>query len=123
MVKPDLQTILQTMLTDIADPECHYWLYSNYFDIQQPTDRTTTQWYMCPLFVDYDSVWNAAFEDEAVLVDVILKNKLPAERERIKIEFSQIYAVKRVHFDEEPKTEAESLLYSDYKKMQMPPVH
>jgi hypothetical protein len=68
-----LSGLLQRMVEDIKDLECSYWLYSNYFDIQPPTERRMTRWW-APLFIDYDALGNPAFEDSALLIDVILKN-------------------------------------------------
>ena len=123
MEEPELKTMLQTMLTDIGDPACTYWLCANYFDILPPTNRTDTRWWMCPLYIDYDSVWNPEFAEDGMLFDVILKNKLPAQKERIRIEYSQIYQIKRVHFDEEPKPEANYLLYNNSARRQRLPIH
>ena len=121
MEETDLPTILRQMLTDINDPKCHYWLYSNYFEIQPPTERTVARWYMTPLFLDYDAIWNAELVEDGMLCDVILKNKLPAERERIKIEYEQIYNVKRF-VKGQPTTEKDSQLYYNSSKLKMPPV-
>lgn len=87
-----LPGLLQQMVEDIKDPECGYWLYSNYFDVQPPTERRITRWWQAPLYIDYDALWNPAFEDDrtggpAILIDVILKNELPAQHERIRIEY------------------------------------
>ena len=123
MEETDLPTILRQMLTDINDPKCHYWLYSNYFEIQPPTERIVARWYMTPLFLDYDAIWNAELVEDGMLYDVILKNKLPAERERIKIEYDQIYSIKRIHSNEPPKSEAEYQIYYKSEKLKMPPVH
>lgn len=95
MPDPILRPLLQRMLVDIQDPETIYWVYCNYFDIQPPTDRTTTRWWHAPLFVDYDSLWRAEFVDDGLLCEVILKNQLPAQKERIKIPYSEIYRVTR----------------------------
>jgi len=118
---------LTRMLTDIDDHDCTYWIRSNYFDIQPPTDeatpgRTDTRWYMTPLYIDYDAIWNPAFVEDGMLLDVILKNKLPAEPERIKLDYSQIYSVSRFHFNESPKTEKDTMVYYDSAKMKMPPL-
>ena len=123
-----LAAIIQQMLVDIEDHQCCYWLYANYFDILRggpppPTDRTATRWWKCPLYIDYDSLWNPEFVEDGMLFDVILKNKLPAQKERIRIEYAQIYQVKRVHFDEEPKPESAYLIYNNVAKRQMPPIH
>lgn len=66
------------MVEDIKDPQCGYWLYSNYFEVLPPTERTLTRWWQAPLYIDYDrsgepALWNPIFEDDALLVDVILK--------------------------------------------------
>lgn len=115
-----LPTLLQQMLVDIQDPRCYYWLYNNYFDIQPPTDREITRWWQTPLFLDYDSIWNAEFVEDGMLCDIILKNKLPAERERIKILYDQIYGVSRFIKDQNIK-EKDSQLYRDSSKLKMPP--
>lgn len=49
--------------------------------------------------------------EDGVLFDVILKNQLPAERERIKLEYAQIYRVKRAHFGELPQSKTDSTIY------------
>ena len=116
-----LPSLLQQMLVDIKDPECFYWLYTNYFDIQSPTDREITRWYQAPLFLNYDSIWNAEFVDDGLLCDVILKNKLPEDRERIKVQYDQIYSIRRV-LNDKPITEKDSQLYYDSSKLRMPPV-
>lgn len=123
MEETELPTIFRQMLTDIEGPKCHHWLYSNYFEIQPPTERIVTRWYMTPLFLDYDAIWNAEFIDDGMLCDVILKNKLPAEQERIKIEYEQVYSIKRVHSDEPAKSEAENQIYNKIRKLKRPPVH
>ena len=107
------------MLVDIQNPECHYWLYNNYFDIQPPTDREITRWWQAPLFLDFDSIWNAEFVEDGMLCDVILKNKLPAERERIKIVYDQIYGVCRF-IKGQNVSEKDSQLYRDSSKLKMP---
>ncbi|RYC66489.1 hypothetical protein [Spirosoma sordidisoli] len=74
------------MLGDIEDTQCHYWLYANYFEIVPPTERTVTRWWHTPLFLNHDALWNPEFTEDGIVFDVILKNKLPAERERIKLD-------------------------------------
>lgn len=121
-----LPHLLQKMVEDIKDPECHYWLYSSYFDVQPPTDRTVTRWCQTPLFLDYDALWNPEFVDDGMLFDVILKNQLPAEKERIKLEYAQISLIKRTHLGELPRSqtdpnvyyqsEADSIIYRKLKK-------
>ena len=117
-----LPGLLQQMVEDIKDPKCGYWLYSNYFDVLLPTERTLTRWWQVPLYVDYDALWNPLFEDDAILVDVILKNKLPAEHERIRIEYAQIWSLKRFHHEEKPKYADDWILYNDSAKLKMPPI-
>lgn len=116
-----LPDLLQRMVNDIKDPECGYWLYSNYFDIQPPTERRITRWWQAPLYVDYDALWNPTFEDDALLIDVILKNELPAQHERIRIEYAQIWSLKRFHFQEKIRSADDSVLYHDSSKLKMPP--
>lgn len=118
-VEDRLSGILHKMLDEIKEPDCHYWLYANYFDIQMPTDRTVTRWWQAPLFLDHDAIWAPEFVDDALLCDVILMNQLPARRERIMIEYSQIYRITRFMMGM-PTTEAESLVYTDQSKFRMP---
>ncbi|MEZ0542662.1 hypothetical protein [Fibrella arboris] len=106
-----LPHLLQKMVEDIKDSECFYWIYTNYFDIQLPTDRTVTRWYHTPLFLNYDALWRPEFVEDGILFDVILKIQLPAERERIKLEYAQIYRVKRIHFGELPQSKTDSTIY------------
>lgn len=131
MEEATLPAILQQMLGDIEDTQCHYWLYSNYFEIQPPTERTVTRWYQTPLFLNHDALWNPEFAKDGILFDVILKNKLPAERERIKLDYAQIYTIKRIHFGELPRSETDSRvyyqseedskIYNKPEKIKMPP--
>lgn len=126
-----LPAIFQQMLIDIEDTQCHYWLYANYFTIQSPTERTVTRWYHTPLFLNYDALWNPEFVEDGVLFDVILKNQLPAEKERIKLEYAQIYTIKRTHFGELPRSktdsqvyyqsESDGTIYAKPEKMKQPP--
>ncbi|GAB3512301.1 hypothetical protein GCM10027341_52880 [Spirosoma knui] len=51
-----LSDLLQKMMDEIADPECYYWVYTNYFDVQLPTDRAVTRWYQAPLFLNHDAI-------------------------------------------------------------------
>jgi hypothetical protein len=53
-----LPGLIQQMVNDIKDPKCGYWLYSNYFDVQPPTERRITRWWQAPLYIDYDALWN-----------------------------------------------------------------
>ncbi|MEZ0487599.1 hypothetical protein [Fibrella aquatica] len=110
-ITDQLPDMLQKMVEDIKDPECFYWIYSNYFDIQPPTERTVFRWHHTPLFLNYDALWNPEMVEDGVLFDVILKNQLPAERERIKLEYAQIYRVKRAHFGELPQSKTDSTIY------------
>ena len=119
----ELPGILRQMLTDIEDHQCAYWLYTNYYDLMPPTSRMNTRWWMSPLYVDYDALWNPEFLPDTMLCDVILKNELPAQKERIRIEYAQIYAIARVHFDEGPKSQTDCLVYSNSARRQMPPIH
>ncbi|RCR67031.1 hypothetical protein [Larkinella punicea] len=119
---PNLPAILQQMLIDIQDPECCYWININYFDVQPPTDRTITQWWQAPLYVNYDAIWDAEFVEDGMLCDVILKNELPAERERIKILYDQIYGISRFK-TEQSVADKDSQLYYDTTKFKMPPIH
>ena len=121
MMESNLPTLLQQMLIDIQDPECFYWLYSSYFDIQSPTERTNTRWWQSPLFLNYDSIWNAEFVNDGLLCDVILKNELPAQPERIKIPYAQLYRITR-YMKDKPVSEKESQLYYDHSKFQMLPL-
>ncbi|RIV17462.1 hypothetical protein DYU11_31920 [Fibrisoma montanum] len=118
-----LPGLLKQMIEDIKDPQCGYWLYSNYFDVLPPTDRNLTRWWQAPLYIDYDALWNPVFEDNAMLIDVILKNKLPAEHERIRIEYAQIWSLKRFHHEEKPKFADDWILYNDSSKLKMPPLN
>ena len=118
-----LPALLRQMVTDLTDPQWYYWLHSNYFDIQSPTEREHTRWWQAALFLDYDALWNPAIETDALLIDVILKNKLPEERERIRIDFSQIWALKRFNKYQTVSSEEESTLYYDGTKLKMPPIH
>ncbi|GAB3753208.1 hypothetical protein [Spirosoma pomorum] len=120
MTDHSLPSILHQMLVDINNPACHYWLYCNYFEVQPPTQRTVTRWYHAPLFLNYDSIWEAQLVDGGMLCDVILKNALPAERERIKIDFDQIYRINRF-WNGENITQPASELYSDQSVFKVPP--
>jgi hypothetical protein len=132
-ITDQLPHMLQKMVEDIKDPECFYWIYSNYFDIQPPTERTVTRWNHTPLFLNHDALWNPEFVSDGLIFDVILKNRIPAERERIKLEYAQIYRVKRTNFGELPKSktadnvyyqsEADSAIYNDSTKFNDSPVH
>ena len=117
-----LPHILRQMVVDLQNPSYYYWLYNNYFDIQPPTDRQVTRWWQAPLFLDFDSIWNTEFVDDGMLCDVILKNQLPAERERIKIGYDQIYSVTRF-IKGQNISEKDSQLYHDSAKLKMPPIH
>lgn len=108
-----LPAILQQMRLDINDPECYYWIYLNYFNIQPPTDRQVTRWHQAPLFLDYDSIWNSEFVEDGMLRNVILKNQLPAQRERIRIQYDQIYGIRRF-IKKRPMSEKDYPLYHDY---------
>ncbi len=116
-----LSDLLQKMIDEIANPACCYWVYTNYFDVQLPTDRAVTRWYQAPLFLNHDAIWNAQFTEDGMLCDVILKNQLPAQRERIKVEYEQIYRITRF-VEGKPTTEKESILYTDSSKLIMPPL-
>lgn len=116
-----LPAILQQMLTDIQDPDCCYWIHVNYFDVQPLTDRQITRWWQAPLYIDYDAIWNAEFIQDGMLCDVILKNELPAERERIKILYDHIYGISRFK-GEQAIADKDSQLYYDSKKFKMPPI-
>lgn len=118
---PDLQ---RKVLDDFSDPDCFYWVYTNYFDIQRddsplPTDRTITRWWQAPLFLNHDAIWNAEFVHDGMVCNVILKNQLPAQRERIKIEYQQIYRISCT-IAGKSMTEKESNVYSDTSKLKMP---
>ena len=117
-----LPALLRKMIEDIQDPQCAYWLKTNYFDIIPPTERRVTRWWQAPLYVDYDALWNPEFKDDELLVDVILKNQLPAERERIRIEFGQIWSLERVHQAEKSQSANDWILYHDSSKLSLPPV-
>lgn len=116
-----LPTILQQMLIDIQDPDCHYWIHLNYFDVQPPTNRTIVRWCQAPLFLDYDAIWDTEFVEDGLLCDVILKNEPPAKRERIKILYDQIYGISRFKA-EQSVADKESQLYYDIAKFRMPPL-
>lgn len=100
-----LPRLLQKMVEDIKDPGCFYWIYCTYFDIQGPTERTVTRWRHTPLFINYDALWNPEFVRDGMIFDVILKSQLPAEKERIKLEYDQINLIKRTHTGELPRSE------------------
>lgn len=106
-----LPDLLQKMVVDIQDPQCHYWLYSRYFDILPSMDRAVTRWRQTPLFLNYDALWNPEFVDDGMLFDVILNNQLPAQRERIKLEYAQISLISRTHLGELPRSETDSNVY------------
>ncbi len=88
-----LPGLLQRIVKEIEDSKCGYWLYSNYFDVLPPTERTLIRWWHAPLYIDYDALWNPIFEDDALMIDVILKNKLPTQHERIRVEYTQIWSL------------------------------
>lgn len=112
---PDL---LKQMLIDIKqDQTCYYWLYQNFFDIQEPF--TWPHWgdprcWQAHLFINWDSIWNPEFVKDGLLCDVILRNVLPQERERILIRFDQIYGI---HLARDQKSYE---LYHDSARLQMP---
>lgn len=120
-----LPRLLQKMVEDIKYPNCFYWIYPAYFDIQQPTERTVTRWRHTPLFINYDALWNAEFVQDGMLFDIILKNQLPAEKERIKLEYDQIRLIKRTNTSELRRSETDpnvfyqnqedSIIYRDPK--------
>ncbi len=56
-----------------------------------------------------------------MLCDVMLKNQLPAERERIKLEYDQIYGISRFRA-EQSIADKDSQLYYDNTKVKMPPI-
>lgn len=109
------------MQEDIRNPACYYWVYTNYFDIVPPTDRAITRWWQTPLFVNYDSIWHIEFVDDGMLCEVILKNQLPAQQERIKIGYDQIYTIRRF-IEGQSINERESQLFHDSSKLRMPPL-
>lgn len=117
-----LPGLLRQMVEDIKDPQCSYWLKANYFDIQPPTERTVTRWWQAPLYIDYDALLNPEFEADALLIDVILKKKLPAEWERIRIEYAQIWSLEHIYQAEKPKSAQDWILFHDSAKLKMPPV-
>lgn len=124
----ELPSLLQQMIEDIKGADCHYWLYANYFDILPPSNHIVTRWWQAPLFFDDDrdggpALWNPAFEDDAILIDVILRNELPAVHERIRIEYSQIWSLKRFYKGQNAELSADRILYNDSSKLQMPPIH
>lgn len=116
-----LPEVLRQMLIDIQDVRFHYWLYNNYFDILPPTDREVTRWWQAPLFLDYDSIWNVEFVEDAMICDVILQKSLPAKKERIKVGYQQIYGISRYKKGEN-LTESDSQLYHYSAKLKMPPL-
>lgn len=117
-----LPGLLRRMIEDIKEPDCYYWLHTNYFDIVQPTDRTVTRWWQAPLFLDYDALWHPAFEEDAILIDVILRNQLPAIHERIRIKYGQIWSLQRLYKSQSTSSESERMLYHNSAKLRMPPV-
>jgi hypothetical protein len=117
-----LPGLLQQMIEAIKEPHYYYWLYANYFDILPPTDRSVTQWWQAPLFLDSDALWNPTFEEDAMLMDVILRNERPAIPERIRIEYSQIWSLKRFYKGQTAK-ETDWTLYHNSSKLRMPPTH
>ncbi len=58
-----------------------------------------------------------------MVIDVILKNELPAQYERIRIEYAQIWSLKRFHFREKLRSADDSVLYHDSSKLKMPPIN
>ncbi|MBO0936473.1 hypothetical protein J2I47_07955 [Fibrella sp. HMF5335] len=117
-----LPTLLGQMIDELAGSQWYYWLHANYFDIQPPTKRTQTRWWQAPLFFDDDALRNPVIAVDALLIDVILINKLPAEWERIRIDYSQIYSLKRFNRHQQRMQTDEYLLYYDAAKLQMPPL-
>ena len=122
-----LPGLLHQMIEDIRQPDCYYWLYTNYFDILPPTDRVITRWWQSPLFFDDDrsgepALWNPVVEQGAITMDVILRNQLPAVYERIRIEYSQIWSLKRVYKGQHVESDADWILYNDSSKLRFPPV-
>ncbi len=75
------------MLVDIQDPQCYYWVYTDYFEVQPPTDRTATRFRLTPLSFTFDALRNPRFTHDGLLCDIILKNKLPEEWETVKLGF------------------------------------
>lgn len=118
-----LPGLLRQMIEDIKEPDCYYWLHSNYFDIQPPTDRTITRWWQAPLFFDYDALWNPVLEEDAMLIDVILQNELPAIHERIRIEYRQIWSLQRLYKSQATSSESERVLYHNSANLRMPPIN
>lgn len=114
---PDL---LKQMVIEIEqDHTIYYWLNNNYHEIQEPftwPHWSHTQRWQAPLFINYDSIWNPEFVDDGMLCDIIIRNVLPQERERIKIPFDQIYGIMRA-WDNQAQH-----LYYDSSRFQMPPI-
>lgn len=81
---------LRQMVEDIKDPKCSYWLKANYFDVQRggppsPTERRRAALVAgTTLCTGVPALWNPQFEEDTMQIDVILKNMLPAEHERIR---------------------------------------
>lgn len=88
-----------------------------------PTERSVTRWWQAPLFFDEEALRNPVFETDALLMEVILENKVPAEWERIRIDLDQIWALKRYDKNQTTSSEEAATLYYDSAKLRMPPIH
>ena len=123
-----LPALLRQLVEDLtegrsANSQWYYWLHANVFDVLPPTDRSITRWWQAPLFLDDEALRNPVFEADALVIDVILKNKLPAEWERIRIELGQIWALKRFHKQQTISSEQDTTLYYDGARLKMPSLY
>lgn len=66
---------------------------------------------MCPLYIDYASLWNPEFTTDGIRFEVILINQLPAEKERINLSYSHIKAIRRINFAELTRSETDLTVY------------
>ena len=114
-----LVTILNQMVSDVADPNTHYMVSANYIDFVDSA-RLHTRRYMCPIYVHADSASQFDFDQEGILFDTSFSPEKGTLPELIRIPFSQIYRVAKSPtggmFVEK------DIIYEDSSKFKMPPL-
>ncbi|GAB4019136.1 hypothetical protein [Spirosoma koreense] len=114
-----LLTILNQMVSDVADPHAHYMVSANYIDFVDSA-RLHIRRYMCPIYVHADSASQFDFDPEGILLDTFFSPEKGTLPERIHIPFSQIYRVAKcpaggMFVDKD-------IIYEDSSKFKMPPL-
>ena len=118
-VNHQLLAILKDMVVNIVRPDNHYMVSASSIEFLDE-QRAYRRQYLCPIYVHQDAAWSIDFDEEGILLDVVMAPGPNIPRERIRIAYPTIYSVAKN--DTGGLFHEKDLLFYDRDRFTMPPL-